>query len=68
MSFPDKNNFKTDLKSGPPRKQQTKVFTLDYLRWPYKDHLWFCKNYTYQIFTFINSKVVYFKKHIAYPV
>ena len=33
-----------------------------------KDHFCFYKYFTNQTFTFINSKVVYVKKHLAYQV
>ena len=33
-----------------------------------KDNLCFYKTFTNQIFPFISSKVVYFKKHLAYQV
>ena len=33
-----------------------------------KDHSCFCKYFINQTFTFINSKVVYVKKHLAYQV
>ena len=32
------------------------------------DHLCFCKDFTNQTITFINSKVVYFMNHLTYQI
>ena len=53
------------------RKNHLKIFLINLcgiLHARRKDHFWFYKYFTNQTFTFINSKVVYVKKHLAYQV
>ena len=56
-----KNFVKTHLKIF-----FTKLYGIPHTR--RKDRLCFHKNSTNQIFIFINSKAVYFKKHLTYQV
>ena len=53
------------------RKNHLKIFLIKLcgiLHARRKDHFCFYKYFTNQTFTFINSKVVYVKKHLAYQV
>ena len=49
-------------------KSYLKINCMEFCIHTEKDHLCFHKNSAYQISTFINSKVVYFKKHLTYQV
>ena len=52
------------------KKKLNKIYQFIIFKRPlgYFTHLYFYKNYTIQTFNFISSKVVCFKKHLAYQV